>query len=211
MIDWFASLLQVKKLQVKKLQVKPLASPRQQTKHKQQKFSLDTLIKRPRYPLISHLNMILLDTSASTLTAAALQQSKAIVNAINQLAYTRRERLSLVSFGNDQVTMLIPPSRPRRSLSAELASIPAGGGTPFRSAVLYINNYLINRQRQQANESCSLFILTDGRSRSEVADIQLSTYTTLIDMECGDIRLKRCREIANTWGADYLHVDMIPT
>ncbi|MFV2057357.1 MAG: VWA domain-containing protein [Thiohalomonadales bacterium] len=177
----------------------------------QTKISLESIIRRPRYALVNHLNVILLDTSASILTEAALQKSKAIVNALNRWVYLRRETLSLVSFGNDQVNMLIPPSRPRKSLITELGHVPAGGGTPFRAAVSYINHFLVHRQRRRPHESQSIIILTDGRGRGDVSDIHLPAKITLIDMESSKVRLRRCYHLAQQWDAEYLHVDMIPT
>jgi len=192
------------------MHARPLTDQQYISSNNAKKYTLTKLIKRPRLSNINHLNIILLDTSASTLSGAALQQSKAIIAAINHMSYLKRDRLALISFGNNKVTMHIPPSKPRKSLTQVLNNIPAGGGTPFRDALLMVQKLLDDRQRQQRPETNEMFILTDGRSRADVSDLRVDTKTTLIDMECGSVRLRRCYAIAEQWQAAYVHIDSIP-
>ena len=199
-IDWISSLLHAK----------PLPESERKPIKNTKKYSLTKLVKRPRLSILNHLNIILLDTSASTLSGAALQQSKAVIAAINNMSYLKRDRLALISFGNNQVTMQIPPSKPRKSLSYILNSIPAGGGTPFQDGLLMVQNLIEGRKLQQQTETSEVFILTDGRSRTDVSNIDLGTNITIIDTECGSVRLNKCYDIALQWQANYVHIDSIP-
>jgi magnesium chelatase subunit D len=164
---------------------------------------------RYRYPVRRSLpvNLVLLDTSASTRLFQALSQAKAAIRELAHRSYLDRVKFGIVTFGNDQVDMVLAPQRAPHDIDGVLDSIRAGGGTPLHRAIHYVDGLVGKLKRKDAD--CSLFILTDGKVRGGVdhrsANLE-RTRTTVVDIELGNFRLGRSRHVARALGARYLHI-----
>jgi magnesium chelatase subunit D len=154
------------------------------------------------------LHMILLDTSASTLSGGLLAQTKAFVLGLGAKVYMARQQLALLTFGNDQVTEILPALRAPRRLQQWLDTLRAGGGTPLRLALLQARTYLQRWQRRQPALQLHTWIITDGRSQQRVGDIQLPGQRWLVDAEVGAVRRGRGPVLAAELGAAYLPLSM---
>ena len=155
----------------------------------------------------SVLHLILLDTSASTLTANAFAKSKGVVLQIAEQAYLLREQLAVLSFGNDQVSWLVPQVRAPKQLTSLLNETPAGGGTPLKDVLQQAQAYLDTCLRRQPNAEIHSYLLTDGRIQQPLAPVQLQGHWTLIDTEQSVIKRGRAKEIADAIGARYIPLD----
>ena len=114
--------------------------------------------------------------------------------------------LSVITFGNEQVSTLIHPQRAPKNIDDKLDSIRAGGGTPVLKALDYACN-LLNRQRYQLLD-CSIFLVTDGRLDPMTRTHPLFEHhrLTLVDIESSRVKLGLARQLANAIAARYLHV-----
>jgi len=160
----------------------------------------------------TELDVILLDTSASTLGNGGIKKAKGLIKGIASRSYLWRRRLSVVTFGNGKVQTVLPPQRAPKNIDYVLNRIASGGGTPFSQAMDYVQNLFT--QRVFRSQQCHLFILTDGRidaarhmDRSQLSDYEI----TVVDIESGAIRLGLGRELADKLGAQYRHIDSLPT
>ncbi len=149
------------------------------------------------------LHFIVLDTSASTLSANLLSQAKAAVLGIAEKAYPAREQLALMVFGNQQVQTLLPPARVPRRLRERLDSIGGGGGTPMREALMQAQRTLQRLSRRCTGLQLRTYLVTDGRTRQSLDNIRLPGQCTLIDIEQGAVKRGRGRELARELGAQY--------
>lgn len=169
---------------------------------KRQRILLKHAVRRLR-----QLNLVLLDTSASTLSGRGQMKAKGVIQALSARSYLRRERFSLVTFGNDQINCVLPPQRARKSLTDRLHNIQAGGGTPLIKVIHYAA-HLIQRTGIGPGE-CHVYLITDGRSSHPVDTVTLpdQARVTVVDVESSAIRLGLSRRLAQWLRADYLHID----
>ncbi len=165
-----------------------------------------------RYPraVSIALDLVLLDTSSSTLSGQGLSHAKGALKALSKRSYLKRRHLSVVTFGNDRVSTLLHPQRAPKDIQNKLDDILAGGGTPIEQALNYAEN-LLNRQRYQHFE-CAIFLLTDGRLNKSTSNHPLlSAYPiTIVDIESSRIKLAQGRQLAAHISAQYLHVAELP-
>lgn len=191
-INWFSSLLSNRgQWPMKKLSFQP---------------------KRQSQPV---LHLVLLDTSASTLTQAGgiqtgstqqglLAQAKAVVLQIAQQAYLKRQQLAIIGFGNHQVELLFQKKKAPKDLQHWLEQLPAGGGTPLRQALEQAQSYLKQLLQRQPELLSKSYLLTDGRSTCSLSGLSLPGDAILIDTEQGTVKRGRGAELAQQLGAQYL-------
>lgn len=166
-----------------------------------------TVHYRPSRRSPATLNCVLLDTSASTLDHRALAEAQAVILGLAERAYRARERMAILVFGNERIEWLLPPRRAPRDCARYLNELPAGGGTPLRSALLSARDRLARLRRQEPGLRSRIYLLTDGLSRDAVADIDLDAPAWIIDTERARVPLGRCRALARQLGADYLPLE----
>lgn len=153
------------------------------------------------------VDLVLLDTSASTRLFRALGKAKGAIRALSQRSYVERARFGIVTFGNDRVDTILAPQRAPHDIGPVLDRIRAGGGTPLYRALHYLDGLVGKLERKHAN--CRIYILTDGKVRGG-ADHRMANLerarTTVVDIELGGFRLGRSRYVARALGAQYLHI-----
>ena len=159
------------------------------------------------------LHLVLLDTSASGLSSTArsaqvstglLSTAKAAVLDIARGAYLKREQLSILGFGNQQVNDILPRTRAPKLLRAQLDAVEAGGGTPLREAVLQAADYLASLMRQQPTLRLQTYLISDGRSTQSLAGITLPGQCVVIDTETAAVKRGRGAQFAQQLHAAYL-------
>lgn len=155
------------------------------------------------------LNLVLLDTSASTLAGRGQIKAKGFIEALSARSYLRREHLSVVTFGNDTVTCVVSAQRAPKTLLERLHRIAAGGGTPLNQVIDYATN-LINKSRA-VRPLCHVYLLTDGRTPSPKAlsVFPEKTKVTVVDIESSPVKLKLSEKLADWLHADYWHIDAL--
>lgn len=156
------------------------------------------------------VNLVLLDTSASTLLYRALSRAKGAIKDLSRRSYLERARFGIVTFGNDRVDMILAPQRAPHDIDPVLERIRAGGGTPLHRAIHYLDGLVGKLYRKNAD--CRVFILTDGKVRGgadhRTANLERAV-TMVVDIELGNFRLGRSKYVARRLGAEYLHVDSL--
>ncbi len=164
---------------------------------------------RHQLPGAVNLDLIVLDTSASTLSGQGLGRARGAIQAFSSQSYRARRLLSLVTFGNDEVRILLEVQRAPRNVESVLDRIQAGGGTPVRQALNRIDGILSRRKYRHLN--CHIWLITDGRFDESMSGYRSihSHPVTLIDIECGRTPLGRGRQLAQQIEADYLHVSSL--
>lgn len=168
---------------------------------------LRTLRQRPVRSGRTTLNCVLLDTSASVLGREALAHARAAVLGIARAAYLAREQLAILAFGNDRVEWLLSPRRAPKDCDAQLAKLPAGGGTPLRRALLAGRDRIDRLARRHPGLYTRTLLLTDGRSRDRVDDISWPSEICVLDTERARVPLRRARGLARQLGGRYLPLD----
>lgn len=152
------------------------------------------------------LNVVLLDTSGSTLTNQCFSKAKGLVLKIAEQAYLNREKLSIFSFGNQQVKHLMQQQKSPKNLLNWLNKIEAGGGTPFKQMLLSVKNYQLKTLKSIPGLLINTFLITDGRTTSTVNDFHLSGRVFLVDIESSAVKRGKGVEIARCLSADYIRL-----
>lgn len=152
--------------------------------------------------MLNPLNIVLLDTSASTLGKQSLSNTKGAIAQLAEECYLRREHLCIMTFGNNRIETALHPQRAPKDIQNILDKIQAGGGTPLRKALLKIQE-MVERNHQQL---CQLFIFTDGRSRESIQNIHLNCEVVVIDTENGDVKLGMSQQLAQCLNGNYVHL-----
>ena len=152
------------------------------------------------------LHLILLDTSASTLTDSLSSVAKSVVMNITDDAYLQRENISLLGFGNENVDTIIKAGRAPKQVANLLDNISAMGGTPLRLILEKASQSIKQLSRKYPGLSLFCYLITDGRSRVDIDDLKLSVPTLLIDIEKAQIKRGRGKLLADQLGAQYFAV-----
>ena len=155
------------------------------------------------------LNLVLLDTSGSTHDGQLMAKSKGLVLEISKQAYLRREQLSILGFGNDQLDNILPKVRAPKSIQKCLNQISSGGGTPMKEALELAQHYLLNLLKKIPALAIKCFLITDGRTRQNVEGLTLPGQFTVIDIETSAVKRGRAKMIAQSLGAQYLTLSTI--
>lgn len=150
------------------------------------------------------LHLILLDTSASTLTDSLSSVAKSVVMNITQEAYLQRDKISLLGFGNDQVETIVKAGRAPKQIATLLDNISALGGTPLRLVLQKAAHTIKQLSKQYPSVSLCCYLITDGRSRMDLSDLKLSIPTLLIDIEKAQIKRGRGKVLAEQLDAHYV-------
>jgi magnesium chelatase subunit D len=165
------------------------------------KFSYKKLAKGQQ-----HCHLILLDTSASTLSQSLSSLAKSVVMNIAQSAYLKRDKISVLGFGNDQVETIIKAGRAPKKIENQLDEICAAGGTPLRLALQNAANRINSLTTQYPSLQLFCYLITDGRSRVDLEDLKLSVPTLLIDIEKSQVKRGRGKVLATQLDASYLAI-----
>ena len=155
------------------------------------------------------LHLVLLDTSASTLSQDVFAKAKGVILDIAHRAYLAREQITILGFGQDSVSSILPRVRAPKEIAELLDDLGAGGGTPFRIAIENAGQYLIEQHQVNHGLYSQTYILTDGRTQADVSDLVLKGNTVLIDTENSQIKRGRGQNIAQDLGAEYVLLNSI--
>lgn len=171
-----------------------------------QGFRLQGLRYRQSVSKARNLFVILLDASGSTLKHRVLAKAKGLIAGITKECYQLRQDLALFSFNGKQHQRHFGPARAPKDSSIILSSINAGGGTALRLAMEKTLQFL-----RKQNQTHKLMVITDGRCRDSLAELNLPCPTLFVDLEDHRLPLGRCQQYANQLGADYIHINKIET
>ncbi|WP_201288107.1 AAA family ATPase [Psychromonas sp. L1A2] len=152
------------------------------------------------------LHLILLDTSASTLSDSLSSIAKSVVMNITDKAYIQRDKISLLGFGNNNVETILKAGRAPKKVTSLLDNISALGGTPLRLILEKAGQSIKQLSLQYPGVSFFCYLITDGRSRIDINDLKLNIPTLLIDIENAQIKRGRGRVLANQLDAQYFAV-----
>jgi magnesium chelatase subunit D len=149
------------------------------------------------------LHLVLLDTSGSTLGQRLLGRAKGLVDALARRAYTAREQVAVLGFGNDGVTPILPRRRAPKDMLARLDAAGGGGGTPIREAVRRAAQLIRQWQRREPGLHIRTYLITDGRTRETLTGLPPLGDCIVVDTEQSAVRRGQGARIAQQLGALY--------
>lgn len=166
-----------------------------------------TLRYQGKKPVTNVLHLVLLDTSASTLTAQLSARAKACVIEISKQAYLGREQLQILGFGNSEVQQILAKVRAPKELKQLLNNVDVAGGTPLRQVLMQAKQMLAPLLKSSTT-SVRCYLITDGRSKAQLEDLQLQVPTVLIDTESSAVKRGRGAILAQQLQAHYFSLPL---
>ncbi len=164
---------------------------------------------RFQLPGTVNLDLIVLDTSASTLGGQGLGRARGAIQAFSERCYRDRRHLGIVTFGNDEVHTLLEIQRAPKNIEPLLDQIQAGGGTPVTKSLNCIDAMLTRQKYSHLN--CHIYLITDGRFDEAISGHwSINSHpVTLVDIECGRAPLGWGQRLARQIDAGYLHISSL--
>lgn len=148
-------------------------------------------------------HLVLLDTSGSTLGQRLLGQAKGLVESLVSQAYTAREQVAVLGFGNGGVVPILSRRRAPKNARGTLDSAKGGGGTPLREAIIEAKRLIRHWQRREPGLKVHTYLITDGRTRETVDDLAPLEDCLVIDTEQSRVKRGQGARIAEQLGARY--------
>ncbi len=170
-------------------------------------WSLSLLKFKSKHNHQNTVNLVLLDTSASTLGGKALGRAKGLITGLSKQAYEAREQLAILAFGNQQVHWVLRKQRPAKDCKALLKRITGGGGTPLRQALLQGQHFIRKILKQAPGTLCRTILITDGRTSDCYQDLKWPWPIWVVDTEKTAVKLGKCRSIAQALKGTFLSID----
>lgn len=150
------------------------------------------------------LHLVLLDTSASTLQANQFAKAKGVILALAEQAYLDREQMSILGFGNEQISTLLAQVRAPKDIRAQLDAIEAGGGTPLRQVIEQAQRLIVRLKRNHPALTIKAYLITDGKTTQNLNGLHLDAQVAVVDVESGPIKRGKAKVIAHILGGHYL-------
>ncbi len=110
------------------------------------------------------------DVSGSLVNTGALDEAIKGVRAMLEDGYVRRDRVALLTFGQNIVNLAVPFTRNVESVIESLRRTATGGSTPIGEAMLMIQKYLTNYTRKNPDEKCFVILITDAEADRAVVE-----------------------------------------
>ncbi len=112
--------------------------------------------------------MFALDVSGSLVNTGMLDEAIRGVRAMLQDGYVRRDRVALLTFGQNVVNLAVPFTRNVEAVFDAVERTAVGGSTPLGEALLALNKYMSNYVRKNPHERCYVMVITDGEADTPV-------------------------------------------
>lgn len=108
--------------------------------------------------------LFLLDTSGSLIIRNRMSKVKAAMLSMLEIHYVKRDRVGLMTFNEDYMELIMPPTRAINELSKTIDGIKIGRGTPLSAAFMMCWNFIRGYRRKHPDELCHIILITDGKS-----------------------------------------------
>lgn len=151
----------------------------------------------------SVLHCVLLDCSASMMTAGQLAAAKGILLDLGQQVYRQRDALAVIGFAGDQVQLLHDPHKATACALDWVQPISGGGGSPVQLAVQSAEQLMQRQRRRYPDRRRVLWLLSDGRYDPLPSLPRHVHESHVVDFESGYLMLGRIRQLAELWQAHY--------
>lgn len=112
--------------------------------------------------------MFVLDVSGSLSQTGRLEEAIKAVRAMLEDGYVRRDRVGLLTFGQNNVNLAVPMTRNVEAVFDAIEKTVTGGSTPLGNALLTLNKYMMNYVRKNPDEQCYVIMITDGEADTSV-------------------------------------------
>ena len=143
------------------------AAPYQSSRRKQ--YGKDNIIimpsdlrKKVREKHTSCLFFFMIDNSGSLIIRARMRAVKAAIMSMLSDHYMRKDSVAIMTFNEEFVGMLLPPTRSVGSVKKIVDDIPVGKRTPLSEALVFMHQYIGQYLRKRPSDAAFVILMTDA-------------------------------------------------
>ncbi len=145
------------------------AAPYQKSRHEADptpgvKLEKQDLREKVRQKQVSSTFLFLLDTSGSLIIRNRMSKVKASIISMLETHYVKRDRVGLMTFNEEQIELVLAPTRAIEQLEPIINNIAVGQGTPLSEALIRVYEYMMPYTLKHGDERCHIVLITDGKS-----------------------------------------------
>ena len=150
--------------------------------------------------------VIIWDTSASTLRNQAAAKAKGIILKLFEQAYLNRQRIGLLEFSADNVRVITLCQRVNREFVTEaVTALSVGGNTPIDRALLEAGHMLKQAQNNQPDALSKIVLITDGFFKTLPERPKLNADIVIVDINQRRVKIGHCEALSKSWNAELIH------
>ncbi|WP_137147916.1 magnesium chelatase subunit D family protein [Mycolicibacterium sp. CR10] len=135
-------------------------------------------------------------------------------------AYQRRDKVAVITFRQQDATVLLPPTSSVYIASRRLARFDTGGKTPLAQGLLAARDMVVRERARDRARRSLVVVLTDGRAtggpdplgRTRTAAARLvaeGAAAVVVDCETSYIRLELAKDLAGHLNAPAVRLDQL--
>lgn len=140
------------------------AAPYQPVRHRSGPMVIESqdIREKIREQRITSTFIFMIDTSGSLIIRSRIKMVKNTILAILSDHYSRRDSVGVMTFNEEKIGMLQPPTRSVGGIYKLIDELPVGKKTPLSEALVYARNYMLTYVRKHPSEICHMILMTDG-------------------------------------------------
>ncbi len=135
-------------------------------------------------------------------------------------AYQRRDKVAVITFRQQDATVLLPPTSSVHIASRRLARFDTGGKTPLAQGLLAARDVVVRERARDRARRSLVVVLTDGRAtggpdplgRTRTAAARLvaeGAAAVVVDCETSYVRLGLAEDLAGHLNAPAVRLDQL--
>jgi magnesium chelatase subunit D len=171
---------------------------------------------------IGNTIVFIVDSSGSMGVQQRMAETKSAILSLLVDAYQKRDKVALIVFKQNKAEVVLPPTSSVELAKAYLEIIPTGGKSPLSHGIMAGIECILSELKKQKDCKPLMVLISDGRANVSIDKeknpieeaLQISsriknmkTDTIVIDTEKGFLKLGKLRDIADSMGAKYLHLE----
>lgn len=124
----------------------------------------DDIREKIRTKRVEQVFYFMVDSSGSLIIRNRIAKVKAAVMSMLRIHYEKRDRVGLMTFNEETMEELMPPTRAVNEVSKAVESIRIGRGTPLSQAFMTCWNFVQNYTRRHPEGMVHIILFTDGKA-----------------------------------------------
>lgn len=130
----------------------------------------EDLREKVRVKHVSHTFYFMIDASGSLLIRNRMSKVKATVISMLETHYVKRDRVGIMTFNEDEICVLMAPTKAVEELSQSVEKLKVGCGTPLSAALMYAWREIRTYGRKHPDEILHIILMTDGKATEALGE-----------------------------------------
>ena len=140
----------------------------------------------------------MIDNSGSLIIRARMRAVKAAIMSMLSDHYMRKDSVAIMTFNEEFVGMLLPPTRSVGSVKKIVDDIPVGKRTPLSEALVFMHQYIGQYLRKRPSDAAFVILMTDAGANIAMTEgndpvqeaIDIASHLRIERMECALVDTK---------------------